>query len=72
MFPERIVARVLDEQLRGIGPKQSRNLLQELGLTRYEIPLDSRVAGWLNENLHWEILSRKRRLWLSITHKYLG
>jgi hypothetical protein len=59
MILERNVARVLDEQLRGIGPKQSRNLLQELGLTRYEIPLDSRVAGWLNENLHWEVLIPK-------------
>ncbi len=41
--------------LSGIGPKQSRNLLQELGLTRYEIPLDSRVTGWLGENLGWNI-----------------
>jgi hypothetical protein len=52
---ERDVAHVLGEKLRGIGPKQSRNLLQELALTRYEIPLDSRVAGWLNENLGWGI-----------------
>lgn len=34
----------------GFGPKQSRNLWQWLGLTRFEIPLDSRVIGWLNEN----------------------
>jgi hypothetical protein len=33
----------------GFGPKQSRNLLQSLGLTRYEIPLDSRVVRWLND-----------------------
>jgi hypothetical protein len=52
---EREVARVLADNLAGIGPKQSRNLLQELGLTRYEIPLDSRVVGWLNENLNWGI-----------------
>jgi hypothetical protein len=32
----------------GIGPKQSRNLWICLGLTRYEIPLDSRVAKWFN------------------------
>ncbi len=32
----------------GFGPKQARNLLQALGLTRYEIPIDSRVTGWLN------------------------
>lgn len=52
---ERKVARVLADHLKGIGPKQSRNLLQELGLTRYEIPLDSRVVGWLKENLNWKI-----------------
>lgn len=37
--------------LHGIGPKQSRNLLQILGLSRYETPLDSRITKWLNENL---------------------
>ena len=34
----------------GFGMKQSRNLLQMLGLTRSEIPLDSRIAKWLKEN----------------------
>lgn len=34
-----------------IGSKQSRNILQILGLTRYEIPLDSRITKWLNSNL---------------------
>ena len=52
---EREAAHLLSNRLRGVGPKQSRNLLQELGLTRYEIPLDSRVAGWLGENLGWNI-----------------
>jgi hypothetical protein len=33
----------------GFGPKQSRNLLQGLGLTRYEIPIDSRITDWLNK-----------------------
>lgn len=37
--------------LHQIGPKQSRNLLQVLGLTRYETPLDSRISKWLNKNL---------------------
>jgi hypothetical protein len=31
------------------GPKQSRNLLQSLGLSRYETPIDSRIVKWLNE-----------------------
>jgi hypothetical protein len=34
---------------KGFGPKQSRNLLQGLGLTRYEIPIDSRITAWLND-----------------------
>jgi hypothetical protein len=45
---EREVARDLASRLQGIGPKQSRNLLQMLGLSRYEVPLDSRVTKWLN------------------------
>ena len=39
------------EGLHRIGPKQSRNLLQIMGLTRYETPLDSRISGWINTNL---------------------
>ena len=46
---ERRAARFIDHEFYGFGPKQSRNLLQMLGLTRYEIPLDSRVARWFNE-----------------------
>jgi hypothetical protein len=34
--------------LAGIGPKQARNLWQCLGMTQYEVPLDSRVSSWLN------------------------
>jgi len=52
---EREAARLLAENLEGIGPKQARNLLQSLGLTRFEIPLDSRVAGWLAGRLGWNI-----------------
>lgn len=52
---ERDVAQLLDDRLEGIGPKQSRNLLQALGLTRFEIPLDSRLVAWLRENLDWLI-----------------
>jgi thermostable 8-oxoguanine DNA glycosylase len=35
--------------LKGFGPKQSRNLLQALGLTKYEIPIDSRISKWMND-----------------------
>ena len=45
---ERNAAERLRKVLRGIGPKQSRNLLQILGLTRFEIPIDSRITNWLN------------------------
>jgi hypothetical protein len=47
---ERTVAHFIDARLCGFGPKQSRNLLQWLGLTRYEIPIDSRVTKWLNND----------------------
>jgi hypothetical protein len=43
------VANYIMGEFAGFGPKQSRNLLQSLGLTRYEVPIDSRVINWLNE-----------------------
>ena len=47
---ERAAAAALNNSdLRGIGPKQSRNLWQDLGLTRYEISLDSRITKWLRK-----------------------
>ena len=46
---ERRAAEFIDDHFHGFGPKQSRNLLQWLGLTKYEIPLDSRITKWLNE-----------------------
>jgi hypothetical protein len=47
---ERSAADVVRENLHGFGPKQSRNLWQWLGMTRYEIPLDSRIMKWLKKN----------------------
>jgi hypothetical protein len=46
---ERDAAAFVSKHFKGFGPKQSRNLLQSLGLTRYEIPIDSRIVKWLNE-----------------------
>jgi hypothetical protein len=46
---ERQAAAHLREHFVGLGPKQSRTLLQGLGLTRYEIPIDSRITRWLND-----------------------
>lgn len=48
---ERAVANYIADTFKGFGPKQSRNLLQMLGLTRYETPIDSRVMKWLNQYL---------------------
>jgi hypothetical protein len=45
---ERIFAKFIMDNLKGFGPKQSRNLLQGLGITKYEIPIDSRIVRWLN------------------------
>lgn len=50
---EREVARYLADKFHGIGPKQARNVLQALGLTRYEIPIDSRFIRWLKENIEF-------------------
>ena len=40
---ERKVADYLRKTYLGLGPKQSRNFIQDLGLSRYEIPIDSRI-----------------------------
>ena len=45
---ERSVANFL-QKFKGIGPKQSRNLIQWMGLSKYEIPLDSRIIRVLRE-----------------------
>jgi hypothetical protein len=47
---ERNAARAVSTGMKGFGPKQSRNLWQSLGLTRYEIPIDSRITKWLNQH----------------------
>lgn len=46
---ERTAVRFIDDHLRGFGPKQSRNLLQGVGLSRWEVPIDSRITKWLND-----------------------
>jgi len=55
---ERNAAHFIDS-LQGFGPKQSRNLWQWLGLTRYEIPLDARVTAWVNLNLSKEVDAKR-------------
>ena len=55
---EREAALYIMDNLKGFGPKQSRNLLQSLGITQYEIPLDSRLMDWINSNLAFPIKLR--------------
>ena len=45
---ERKSAETIADNLKGLGPKQARNLLQSIGVTMYEIPIDSRIVKWLN------------------------
>jgi hypothetical protein len=47
---ERNAAAFVARNLKGFGPKQSRNFWQQLGLTIWEIPLDSRITKWLNKH----------------------
>jgi hypothetical protein len=54
---EREATHAVQEILKGLGPKQSRNFWQYLGLTRYEIPLDSRVLRWIKVNLGFYVPS---------------
>jgi hypothetical protein len=46
---ERKAAEFIRQNFKGFGPKQSRNFLQMLGLSVYEIPIDSRITKWLNK-----------------------
>lgn len=45
---EKRAAAFINDSFKGFGPKQSRNLLQGLGISRFEIPIDSRITKWLN------------------------
>ena len=45
---ERYLVEIMQQEIKGFGPKQSRNFLQILGITKYEIPIDSRITDWLN------------------------
>lgn len=49
-YIEREAAKIASDKLKGFGPKQSRNIWQSLGHTRFEIPIDSRITKWFNKN----------------------
>ena len=46
---ERKLANFIAEKMPGFGPKQSRNFIQGPGLSRFEVPLDSRIAKWMRD-----------------------
>ena len=48
---ERSAAHYIADSLKGFGPKQARNFLQWVGVSKHEIPIDSRVTKWLNKEL---------------------
>lgn len=50
MLVERNTAHQIADRFKGLGPKQSRNFLQMQGLTKYVIPIDSRLTNWFNSN----------------------
>ncbi len=54
---ERKTSEEIANRIKGLGPKQSRNLLQWLGLTKYEIPIDSRILSWINSHLAGQQIS---------------
>lgn len=45
----KVVSYLQSKKYPGLGPKQARNFIQWVGLSRYEIPLDSRVLKKLKE-----------------------
>lgn len=46
---ERNVADSIDKAFKGFGSKHARNFLQSLGLSRFEIPLDTLIINWFND-----------------------
>jgi len=46
-YTERELADGIDQIFKGFGSKQARNFLQALGLTKYVIPIDSRLMKWM-------------------------
>lgn len=45
----KVVQYLQSKKYPGLGPKQARNFIQSIGLSRYEVPLDSRVLKKLKE-----------------------
>jgi len=50
VMKERKLADWMSLIFKGFGPKQTRNLLQDLGCTHYEVPIDTRITKWMNSS----------------------
>ena len=46
---ERKLADIVDRSFKGFGSKEARSFLLALGITRYEIPIDSMMIKWLDK-----------------------
>jgi len=53
--------------LNGVGPKQARNIWQCMGITQFEIPIDSRVCKWA-QNLQPELPIDMGKLYASVSY----
>jgi thermostable 8-oxoguanine DNA glycosylase len=58
---ERKLADLVDRSFKGFGSKEARSFLLELGITRYEIPIDYKFSKWL-ENFGFPIEFSKTAL----------
>ena len=47
-YDERKLADMVDRSFKGFGSKEARSFLLELGVTKYEIPIDYNLIKWLN------------------------
>ncbi|MFN8210166.1 MAG: hypothetical protein U0T33_04280 [Bacteroidales bacterium] len=47
---ERKLADLVDRSFKGFGSKEARCFLFNLGVTKYEIPIDSKIINWLEKS----------------------
>lgn len=52
---EREMADKIDRAFKGFGAVEARLLLQILGLTKYEIPIDAIVINWIKNNIRFPV-----------------
>lgn len=48
-YDERKLADMVDRSFKGFGSKEARSFLLALGVTKYEIPIDSKLIRWLEK-----------------------